>query len=70
MTVGEHINRARIYRGLSIDELAKKALVSRDTITGWIYRGHYPTLDLLISVADVLDFGLDELVGRERPNEQ
>lgn len=70
MTIGQHINHARQQRGISIDELAKKALVSRDTITGWIYRGHYPTLDLLISVADVLNIGLDELVGRTTPNEQ
>lgn len=66
MTVGQHINQARLQRGLSLDKLAKKAYVSRHTIVSWIYQDTQPTIELLIAVADVLDISLDELVGRER----
>ena len=65
MTVGQHINNARKKRGMSIDELAAKAYVSRNTIVGWIYCDHHPDIELLIAVADVLQMSLDELVGRE-----
>lgn len=69
MTVGQHINNARNKRGITIDELAEKANVSRDTICGWIYRDNHPSVVLLMAVADVLEMSLDELVGREKPNE-
>lgn len=65
MTVGQRINFARLDRGMTIDELAEKSLVPKDTINAWIYRGYNPHLVAFIAVADVLDMSLDELAGRK-----
>lgn len=67
MTIGERINAARKARGITIDELAKKSYVSRNTIVSWIYYGRHPDIELLICVADVLQMSLDEIVGRGDP---
>ena len=64
MTIGQRINFARYDREMSLDELAEKSNVSKNTIVGWIYRGAHPDIELLIAIADVLDMTLDELVGR------
>lgn len=64
MNIGEHINAARKKRGITIDELAKKSYVSRNTICSWIYYDRHPDIELLIPVAEVLEMSLDELVGR------
>lgn len=66
MTIGQRINFARYDREMSLDKLAEKSNVSKNTIVGWIYRGVHPDIELLISVADALDISLDELVGRKR----
>lgn len=65
MTIGQRINLARIERDLSIDELAKRAHVSKNTIISWIYRDVHPDIELLTAVADVLEMSLDELAGRK-----
>ena len=69
MTIGQHINQARLDRGMSIDELADKADVNRHTLIGWIYQGHLPNIVLLIGIADALEVSLDDLVGRKVKNE-
>ena len=70
MTIGQRINFARLDRGLTVDELAEKAYVSKNTIAGWIYHGSHPDIELLIAVADVLDMSLDELVGRKMEDQK
>ena len=65
MTIGQHINLARYKRNITLDKLAEKSNVSKNTIVGWIYRGAHPDIELLIAVADALQMSLDELVGRE-----
>ena len=69
MTIGQHINLARLKKELSVRALAEKAFVSQSTIASWIYHGTHPDIELLIAVADVLEISLDELVGREFPKE-
>lgn len=64
MTIGQHINFARLECNLTLDELAAMSNVSKSTIASWIYHDHYPTIDLLIRVADALEISLDKLVGR------
>lgn len=66
MTFGQHINKARCDKGLTLQQLAIKAGISVDTLNSWIYHGHHPDIELLIQVADALDISLDELVGRKR----
>ena len=65
MTIGQRINFARYERNMSLDELAQKSNVSKNTIVGWIYHGSHPDIELLIAVADALEMSLDELVGRK-----
>ena len=65
MTIGQRIDHLRYERNMSIDELATKAHVSKNTIVGWIYRGCHPDIELLICVADVLQISLDDLCGRK-----
>ena len=64
MTIGQRINLIRCERDMSLDQLAEKANVSKNTICSWIYRGVHPDIELLCSVADVLQVSLDELAGR------
>jgi len=64
MTIGQRINFARYERNMSLDELAQKSNVSKNTIVGWIYKGYHPDIELLIRIADTLKMSLDELVGR------
>ena len=66
MTIGQSIQKARKDRHLTQVELAKKAMVSPQTISFWERDKMAPTIDLLIFVADVLNISLDELVGRKR----
>lgn len=66
MTVGEAIKKARKSRSYSRWKLSMLSGVSDVTIRVWESGRAKPTIDLLIKVADVLDIGLDELVGRER----
>ena len=66
MTIGQRINLIRYEKDLSLDQLAQKANVSKNTICYWIYRGGHPDIELLCSVADVLEVSLDELAGRAK----
>lgn len=65
MTIGQHINKVKVDKGYTLDRLSEESFVSKWTLTSWIYHGHIPSVDLLISVADVLGVTLDELVGRD-----
>lgn len=66
LTIGQYINIARNKRNMTLNQLAEKSGVPKDTICSWIYHGHYPSIVLLICVADALDMSLDEVVGRKR----
>lgn len=66
MTIGQSIQNARKSRNMTQKELAKRALISFQTISFWERDVIRPTIDLLICVADVLNISLDELVGRKR----
>ena len=60
---------ARVEKGLSQEELADKAEVSRQTI-GLIERGRYnPSIKLCIRLAKVLDRSLDQLFWEDTKNE-
>ena len=64
MTIGQRINQIRNQRDMTLAQLAKEANISQYTINTWVYRGVHPDIDALISIADVFDISLDELVGR------
>ena len=69
MTIGQHINMARLKKGYTIKRLAEESFISVNTIIYWIYHGACPSVDLLICVADTLGVTLDELVGRQVTHE-
>lgn len=50
-------------RGISTNQLEKKANLSKGAISKWSTSS--PTVDKLAAVADVLEVSLDELVGRK-----
>lgn len=60
------MKEARLSKGLSQEELAKLAGVSRQTIN-MVERGDFnPTLQLCLNICWVLDMTLDELFWREK----
>ena len=63
---GTRLKRLCAERGLTVAHLAQKSGMSKVTI--WeleCQTVHYPRVDTLILLADVLDVSLDELVGRD-----
>ena len=64
MTIGEAIKKARKAKGYTLAELEAKSGVSRQSIARWEKGIVFPNIMPLISVADVLEVTLDELVGR------
>ena len=64
MTIGESIRQTRESKGYSRERLSRRSKVSAVAIRNWELNGTMPTLDCLIMVADALNVGLDELVGR------
>ena len=55
-TLGQHIRKARMDKGLLIRELAEFVGVSPDTVINWELRGVKPTAQRLSRVKGVLQF--------------
>ena len=70
MTIGQHINNARLKKGITLDELAKRSNVPKDTIGSWIYENRTPRVDRLFDLADALEISIDELVGHDLTKNQ
>jgi DNA-binding XRE family transcriptional regulator len=64
ITIGQHIRKNREARGYSRKQVAIKSNVSVEALRAWESNKASPSIDLLIRVADVLNIGLDDLVGR------
>ena len=64
MTVGQNIKRHREEKGLKQIELATMIGTSPTVISQWENEIFYPSLILLICLADAFEITLDELVGR------
>jgi transcriptional regulator with XRE-family HTH domain len=64
--LAKRVKELRKQKGWSQQKLAEKAGLAFNTITK-IEQGlaEYPNLKTLIKLADVLEVGLDELVGRK-----
>lgn len=62
MTVGEKIQKYRKSLGLSQEELGRKLLVSRQTVSLWEKDQTVPTLDNLIRLKDIFGISVDEIV--------
>lgn len=64
MTIGQSIKSCRKKKCLTQKALAKKLGTYQATVSNWEKDIFYPTLIMLVSMADVLNVTIDELVGR------
>lgn len=62
MTVGEKLLQLRKQHALSQEELAKKLLVSRQTISLWETNQSLPTIENLIRLREIFDVRIDEIL--------
>lgn len=65
MTIGEKILSLRKKHGMSQDELAKRLLVSRQTISLWEKDKTLPTIDNLIRLKEIFNTSVDEILALE-----
>lgn len=61
--LGFRIREKRIQRGLNQKELAQKINKSKSAVCGYETNAQIPPLDVLVSIASVLNVSLDYLVG-------
>ena len=67
MEVGKTIKELRTDAGMSQDELAGKAFVSRQTISNWENGKFYPDVQSLATIADLFGTSIDDLVKGDLP---
>lgn len=70
MTTGQAIQKARKSKGYSQTKVATLLGVGQTTVSFWETDRYMPSLMLAISLADVLEISLDELIGRAVRNEK
>ena len=64
MSVGEAIRKARKDKRYTLEKLQAKTGISRMSLGRWERGDAFPNIVNLLTIADVLDISLDELVGR------
>ncbi len=62
MQICERLKEARKNRGMSQEEVAERVLVSRVTVSSWENGKTLPDIASLISLSDLYNISLDELV--------
>ena len=62
MDMGAKIKSRRLELNMTQEELAEKLNVSRSTVSNWEIGRNYPDLQLIVSLADILDLSLDEML--------
>lgn len=68
MKLGDNIQFFRKKEMLSQEELAEKCKVSRQAVTKWETGKSMPSIEKLITLAEIYDVSLDELVGKIENN--
>ena len=68
MKLGDNIQFFRKKESLSQEELAEKCKVSRQAVTKWEAGESTPSIEKLITLAEIYDVSLDELVGKAENN--
>jgi len=61
MEIGERLRKVRKFRGLSLDEVAKRSGVSKTTLSQWETGKHEPQAARLRRVLNVLDITHEQL---------
>jgi len=66
VTIGERIQMLRKNNGLSQEDLAKKLLVSRQTVSQWETDQTIPSVDNIYRLKEILNVSFDELMSDEK----
>ena len=70
MTIGERIQILRKNNGLSQEDLAKKLLVSRQTVSQWETDQTIPSVDNIYRLKEILNVSFDELMSDEKTEKE
>ncbi len=65
MIFSERLKELRLEKDLSQKEIADLVHVNRVTYTNWERGKREPSFENLVNLADLLEFSLDSLFGRE-----
>ena len=65
MEICKHIKNHREKREMSQKQLAELLKISNSTLSGYENGVSFPSIDILINMADIFGISLDELVGRK-----
>lgn len=68
MKLGDNIQFFRKKESFSQEELAEKCNVSRQAVTKWEAGESTPSIEKLITLVEIYDISLDELVGKAENN--
>lgn len=66
MTIGERIQMLRKNNNLSQEDLAKKILVSRQTVSQWETDQTIPSIDNIYRLKEILNVSFDEILSDEK----
>lgn len=65
--IARNLKRLRRQRGLTQEELAARLHVTRQAVSNWERNRNLPELEILLSAAELLGVGVDELLYGPRP---
>lgn len=64
-TLGNRIQEIRKSKKITQEELAEKLGVTPQAVSKWETDNSYPDIDLLVEIADLFNYTVDELLGRK-----
>ena len=67
--IARNLKCLRRQRGLTQEELAARLHVTRQAVSNWERNRNLPELEILLSAAELLGVGVDELLYGPRPAE-
>ena len=62
MEIGKKLKKARVQSGYTQEEVAEQLQVTRQTISNWENAKSYPDIISVISLSEVYQISLDELL--------
>lgn len=63
--LGQRLNKIRKSKGITAQKMADQLHVALRTYRMYESGDRYPSLDVLVSIADILDISTDYLLGRD-----
>ena len=70
MTIGEQIQKLRIRKGLTQEQLAEMLEVSRQSISKWELGQAIPDVDKIIRMSELFDVSTDSILLRNTEDDQ